>query len=229
MKKAKILVVDDEEDICEILKYNLENEGYEVNVAHSAEDAMKLKIDKYALIVLDVMMGKMSGFKMAEKIRKEKLLNIPIIFLTAKDTENDTLTGFILGADDYIVKPFSIRQVIARVKAVLNRTAGTAKAEEKLSFKGLEIDFISKKILVNKKEVCFTKKEFDILVLLAENQGRVFSREEIMDNVWGGDVIVGERTIDVNITRIRKKLGPYQEALINRFGYGYCFDFNNLK
>jgi len=228
MKGYKILVVDDEQDLCEILKFNLENEGFAVDVAYSAEETINLKLNKYDLLLLDVMMGKMSGFKLAEKIRKERKLTVPIIFLTAKDTDNDALTGFSLGCDDYISKPFSVRQVIARVKAVLNRTKSTGRKEENIIIEKMLIDVNSKKIMIENKPVNLTKKEFEILLLLVENQERVFSREEIMDYVWKDDVIVGDRTVDVNITRIRKKLGSYGQALVNRSGYGYCFDSQKI-
>ncbi len=228
MKGYKILVVDDEQDLCEILKFNLENEGFIVDVAYSAEETINLKLNKYDLLLLDVMMGKMSGFRLAEKIRKERKLTVPIIFLTAKDTDNDALTGFSLGCDDYISKPFSVRQVIARVKAVLNRTKSTGRKEENIIIEKMLIDVNSKKIMIENKPVNLTKKEFEILLLLVENQERVFSREEIMDYVWKDDVIVGDRTVDVNITRIRKKLGSYGQALVNRSGYGYCFDLKKI-
>ncbi len=228
MKGYKILVVDDEQDLCEILKFNLENEGFAVDVAYSAEDAINLKLNKYDLLLLDVMMGKMSGFRLAEKIRKERKLHIPIIFLTAKDTDNDALTGFSLGADDYISKPFSVRQVIARVKAVLNRTKYEAKRSENLVIENMVVDVNSKKVILDGNYVKLTKKEFEILLLLVENQERIYSREEIMDYVWKDDIIVGNRTVDVNITRIRKKLGKYGKALTNRSGYGYCFDSDKI-
>ncbi|MBN2519220.1 MAG: response regulator transcription factor [Bacteroidales bacterium] len=229
MKSYKILVVDDEEDLCEILKFNLESEGFTVDVAYSAEEAIVLKLEKYDLLLLDIMMGKMSGFRMAEKIRKERKLNVPIVFLTAKDTENDTLTGFSLGADDYISKPFSIREVIARINAVLKRAKSTGKEDKKLSVKNLELDLVKKKVSLNNKTIDFTKKEFEILQLLIENQGRIFSREELLDYVWKEDVIVVNRTVDVNIARIRKKLGEYGKALVSRSGYGYYFETGNLK
>ncbi|MBN1184370.1 MAG: response regulator transcription factor [Bacteroidales bacterium] len=228
MKNYKILVVDDEEDLCEILKFNLESEGFRVDVAYSAEEALTRKIEKFHLLILDIMMGKMSGFKLAEKIRKERKLSVPIIFLTAKDTENDTLTGFSLGADDYISKPFSIREVIARVKAVLKRTTSAVKEEKKLVVKDMKIDLVKKKIEIKGKTISFTKKEFEILQLLIENQGRIFTREEILDYVWKDDVVVVNRTVDVNMARIRKKIGHYSKAVVSRSGYGYCFDTTNL-
>ena len=206
-KEYRILVVDDEPDICEILQFNLENEGYEVDVAYSAEEAMKKELTQYHLLLLDVMMGEISGFKMASLLRKNsKTKDLPIIFLTAKTTENDTLTGFTLGADDYISKPFSIKQVIARVKAVLKRSSQSDREEdETLVFESLEINLQQKRAKVEGKEVDLTKKEFEILVLLLSHCGQVFSREDILKWVWKDEVYVLDRTVDVNITRLRKK------------------------
>jgi two-component system, OmpR family, alkaline phosphatase synthesis response regulator PhoP len=228
MKTQRLLVVEDEEDICEILKFNFENEGFWVDVANSAEEAIKLKLERYDLFLLDIMMGKMSGFRLAEIIRKERRITSPIIFLTAKDTENDTLTGFSLGADDYISKPFSVREVMARIKAVLHRTQTTTKMEDNVIIKNMIIDVSSKKVIVDNVPVILTRKEFDILHMLSENQGKVFSRETIMDYIWKDDIIVSERTIDVHIARLRKKLGNYGKAFVNRSGYGYCFDADCL-
>ena len=150
---------------------------------------------------------------------------IPIIFITAKDTENDTITGFNLGADDYISKPFSLREVIMRVKAVLRRTAGVQiKEEEQLQYKGLVINIPQKKVTIDGEETSLTKKEFEILLLLLQNQGRVFSREDILAKVWNDEVYVLDRTIDVNITRLRKKIGSYGKYIVTRLGYGYCFE-----
>jgi two-component system, OmpR family, alkaline phosphatase synthesis response regulator PhoP len=229
MKNYKILVVDDEEDLCEILKFNLENEGFSVDVANSAEEALKLRLKKYDLLLLDIMMGKMSGFRLAEVIRKERKLTVPIVFLTAKDTENDTLTGFSLGADDYIAKPFSVRQVIARVKAVLKRTRSVGREEENINVHELEIDVNSKLVSLHKKPIELTKKEFEILRLLIENQDRIFSREDIMERIWESDVIVDSRTVDVHITRLRKKLENYSEMIVSRKGYGYSFNPEKAK
>lgn len=223
--KAKILIVDDEEDLCEILQFNLESEGFETDVAYSSEEALKKPLENYALILLDVMMGKMSGFKLAEKLRKERKMDIPIIFLTAKNTENDTLTGFNLGADDYIPKPFSIKEVIARVKAVIKRTSDEFESKEQLiKIKGLILDKVKKKLFVDNKTVYLTKKEFEILQLLMQYIGRIFSRDEILDRIWKNEVIVIDRTVDVNITRLRKKIGKYGKYIVSRSGYGYCFE-----
>lgn len=228
MATTRILVVDDEEDLCEILKFNLAMEGYEVDTAFSAEEALKKDLTRYQLLLLDVMMGEISGFKMASLVRKEeKTAAIPIIFLTAKDTENDMLTGFNLGADDYISKPFSIRQVAARIKAVLRRTADQAKnpATERLEYETLALDTKRIKATVDGQEVPLTKKEFEILRLLLENKGNVFSREEILSRIWKDEVYVLDRTIDVNITRLRKKIGPYGKNIVTRLGFGYCFEY----
>ena len=193
MNDYRILVVDDEEDLCEILKFNLENEGYEVDTANSAEEALKMNISSYHLLLLDVMMGEISGFKMANILKKDKkTAQVPIIFITAKDTENDTVTGFNLGADDYISKPFSLREVIARVKAVLRRTATSdmEKVPEQLSYQSLVIDITKKKVSIDGEEVPLTKKEFEILFLLLQNKGRVFSREDILSRIWSDEVYV---------------------------------------
>ena len=226
MTNYRILVVDDEEDLCEILKFNLETEGYEVDTANSAEEALKKDLSVYNLLMLDVMMGEISGFKMANIIRKDdNKAKIPIIFLTAKDTENDRLTGFNLGADDYISKPFSIREVIARVKAVLRRTATDNNTnQETLSFDQLLVNIPQKKVTIKGEEITLTKKEFEILKLLLGNQGHVFSREEILSRVWSDEVYVLDRTIDVNITRLRKKIGEYGKNIVTRLGYVYCFE-----
>lgn len=227
MNDYRILVVDDEEDLCEILKFNLENEGYEVDTANSAEEALKMDLPQYHLLLLDVMMGEISGFRMANMLKKDKTTaHIPIIFITAKDTENDTITGFNLGADDYISKPFSLREVLVRVKAVLRRTAPAlpAKQEEQLEYKGLTLHIPQKKVSIDGIEVALTKKEFEILMLFLQNKGRVFSREDILSKVWHDEVCVLDRTIDVNITRLRKKIGEYGKRIVTRLGYGYCFE-----
>lgn len=228
MDIKRILVVDDEEDLCEILKFNLENEGYLVDTANSAEEALRLRLTDYSLLLLDVMMGEISGFRMASMLKKEKATaHIPIIFITAKDTENDTVTGFNLGADDYISKPFSLREVIARVKAVLRRTNSDDErpaGPTAINYRNLTMDLEKKKVSISGEEVPLTKKEFEILHLFLENQGRVFSREEILSRVWSDEVYVLDRTIDVNITRLRKKIGEYGKCIVTRLGYGYCFE-----
>lgn len=227
MDRTKILVVDDEEDLCEILKFNLEIEGYYVDTAFSAEEALKKDLTSYQLLLLDVMMGEISGFKMASILRNDnRLSHIPIIFLSAKDTENDMLTGFNLGADDYISKPFSIRQVIARIKAVLRRTIDKEKTQEHefLQYETLSLDTKRIKATIDGQEISLTKKEFEILKLLLTNKGNVFSREEILSHIWKDEVYVLDRTIDVNITRLRKKIGNYGKNIVTRLGFGYCFE-----
>jgi DNA-binding response OmpR family regulator len=228
MNHYRILVVDDEEDLCEILQFNLETDGYTVDVAYSAEEALKKDLLVYNLLLLDVMMGEISGFKMARILHDNpKTTSIPIIFLTAKDTENDRLTGFNIGADDYISKPFSIREVLARVKAVLRRVDANKTQEaapQELSYEALKMLVGNKKVFLNGQEVAFTKKEFEILKLFLENKNRVFTREEMLSRVWSDEVIVLDRTIDVNITRLRKKIGEYGKNIVTRLGYGYCFE-----
>jgi DNA-binding response OmpR family regulator len=225
VKGKRILIVDDEEDLCEILQYNLNNEGYSTELAHSAEDALKKDIPGFDLILLDVMMGTMSGFKLADKIRKEMKISVPIVFLTAKDTENDILTGFSLGADDYISKPFSINELTARVKAVLKRSHNEKSVTSPiLEFHGISLDTVRKRIIINDERIELTKKEYEILRTLLENPGKVFSRDDLLMKIWGQDIIVTERTVDVNITRLRSKLGQFGTSLKNKTGYGYFFE-----
>ncbi|MDY3251466.1 MAG: response regulator transcription factor [Prevotella sp.] len=223
----RILVVDDEQDLCEILKFNLETEGYEVDTANSAEEAIVLDIPSYDLLLLDVMMGEMSGFALAKKLKTdERTCNIPIIFLTARDTENDTVTGFNLGADDYISKPFSIREVLVRIRAVLRRTTPQQEEGGKniLKFQGLVLDLDKKTVTIEGEPVAFTKTEFEILHTLLDERGRVFSRQELINRVWPSDVLVLDRTVDVNITRLRKKIGPFAKCIVTRLGFGYLFE-----
>jgi two-component system, OmpR family, alkaline phosphatase synthesis response regulator PhoP len=226
LKGKRILIVDDEEDLCEILQYNLSNEGFMTEVAHSAEEALKKELGNFDLILLDVMMGAMSGFKFADKVRKEMKIDVPVIFITAKDTENDILTGFSIGADDYVSKPFSVNELTARIRAVLKRSY-TDKITSKaiLHFNGIDLDTVRKRLLLNEEKIELTKKEYEILKILLENQCKVFSREELLNKIWGHEVIVTERTVDVNITRLRAKLGEYGSCLRNKTGYGYYFDF----
>lgn len=222
----RILVVDDEEDLCEILKFNLETEGYVVDTAYSAEEALELDLTQYQLLLLDVMTGGMSGFAMAKKLKADpSTASISIIFLTARDTENDTVTGFNLGADDYISKPFSIREVLVRVRAVLRRSGhAVAGKVHQVKYEGLVIDQDRKTVEIDGKEVAFTKTEYELLQLFLEEPGRVFSRQELIERVWPKDVLVLDRTVDVNITRLRKKVGPYAKHIVTRLGFGYYFD-----
>ena len=222
----RILVVEDEEDLNEILQFNLESEGYQVDTAFSAEEALKKDLTIYNLMILDVMMGKISGFSLAQKIKKEMRLDVPIIFLTARDTENDLLTGFNLGADDYITKPFSIRELQARVKAILKRIKATPKevAATSLNIGEIVIDFESKRLIIGNKKTELTRKEYEILSLLAKSPGRIFSREEILRRIWESDVIVTDRTVAVNMTRLRRKMEEYGSYLRNKPGFGYYFE-----
>ncbi len=219
----KILIVDDEKDLCEILEFNLSSEGFDIEVAHSAEEALKKPLDKFNLILLDVMMGEMSGYKMAVKIRKELKLTVPIIFLTAKTAENDLLTGFNVGGDDYISKPFSIKEVVARIKAVLKRGISNSHSNDILKTGELEVNTISKIVTIGGNQINLTRKEFDILALLLKHHGQYIERTEILDRIWRDDVIVTERNVDVNIARLRKKIGEYGDYIKGKTGYGYCF------
>jgi len=228
MEKTKILVVDDEENLCEILKFNLENAGFEVDTAFSAEEALTMNLSSYHLFIFDIMMGDISGFQLVDIIKKnKKLAAIPTIFCTARDTEDDTIHGFNIGADDYISKPFSIKEVIARVNAVLRRSQKTENPDSEnttIAYHQLKLDLISKKASIHDHDLTLTKKEFEILSLLLHKQGRVFSREELLKTVWPDDVYVTDRTVDVHITRLRKKIVPYDKNVVTRLGYGYCFE-----
>lgn len=231
MEKRRILVVDDEEDLCEILRFNLVNAGFDVDTAFSAEEAYLRLKNNYNLILLDVMMGAISGFKLAQLIREDFGGEVPIIFISAKDQESDKLRGFGLGADDYISKPFSIKEVIARVNAVLQRTQinkgaisrMTDDGDEIMDFGKLTINRIQKVVMIEDRVVKLTKKEFEILCMLAGDPHRIFSRSEILDTVWRDEAYVIERTVDVHIARLRKKIEPYGSSIVNRSGYGYCF------
>lgn len=225
IKGKKLLIVDDEEDLCEILQHKLEKEGFLTSVAGSAEDALIIADEDFDLIILDVMMGRMSGFEMAEKLRKDGI-NTPVIFLTARDTEEDILKGFNLGADDYIAKPFSINELTARVKAILKRSQKEkAGAAGFVKYGDIALDTVKKRVVIKNSRTDLTKKEYEILRLLLENQNRIFSREDILELVWGKKVIVTDRTVDVNITRLRTKLGEYSRYLKNKTGFGYYIEF----
>lgn len=215
---ARILVVDDEEDICAILKFNLSKAGYDVSTANSAEEALSLDVTSFDLLLLDVMMGGMSGFEQTRMLKADPATeSVPVMFITAKDTENDAVEGLDIGADDYISKPFSVREVISRVRAVLRRTAVRKEP-------GLSIDDEKKVVSVDGSPVSLTRIEYDIFKLLFINKGKVFPREEILSSVWPDDVIVTDRTVDVNITRLRKKIGEYGDRIVSRHGFGYYYD-----
>lgn len=228
----RILVVDDEQDICEILQYNLENEGYEVNVANSAEEALMLPLADYSLILLDVMMGEMSGFQMARKMKDSlNTADIPIIFITALDSEDNIVKGLNIGADDYIAKPLSMKEVKARVKAVLRRSAAKSKPSEStkeqvctVQYEGITLCLESKTATLDGQDLSLTRLEFELLALLLRNPNKLFSREELLKRCWPQDVYVLDRTVDVNITRLRKKLNHYGNHIKTRIGYGYIFE-----
>lgn len=223
--EKKILVVDDEAGIREIVQFNLENAGFEVDCASSAEEALEKLGQEHCLILLDVMMAGMSGFRMAEVLRKEKNNHIPIIFLTAKTDQNDLLTGFSAGGDDYISKPFSINEVIARVRAVLKRTERTVENNSDMIEVGaVRIDVSRKLVYVEGESVVFSKKEFEVLTLLASHPGEIYSREDIINELWKDAPYVLDRTVDVHIARIRSKLGNCKNYIVNRTGFGYIFN-----
>ena len=235
---TKVLVVDDEQDLCEILRFNLESEGYEVQTCEGAEEALKT-LDggtgwRPDLILLDVMMGHLSGFELAQQLRGRGD-NTPIIFLTARDGHDDQLKGFAYGADDYITKPFAFDTVLARIKAVLKRSkpqhpghAAQAEADGVMQCGGLRIDTRQQSVTAQGTTVELTRREYMILCLMAKSPNRYFSREEIMTSVWPNDALVNDRSVDVHIARLRKKLGPEGRRIVNRTGFGYalCPDCN---
>lgn len=219
------MVVDDEQDLCEILKFNLETEGYQVATAYSAEEALEKNLARLDLLLLDVMMGGMDGFAMAERLKSNpETAHVPIIFLTAKTDENDKVNGLNLGADDYIAKPFSIREVMARVRAVLRRSGEKSVGQQILKFRGLEVNLDKKTVSIDGEDVPFSKTEFELLALLLRERGHVFSRQELINRIWPKDVLVLDRTVDVNITRMRKKIKDYAHHIVTRLGYGYFFE-----
>ena len=227
---TRILIVDDEETLCEVLKLNLENEGYDVDIAFSAEQALTLDLKSYSLVLLDIMMGEISGIKMAKMMKADvTTADVPIIFCTARDTEDDMVMGLNLGADDYIVKPYTVRNVIARVKSVLRRSGGhngsaTSKEQSNtLQVEGLLLDLEFKRCIVDGVEVKLARKEFELLAYLISHRGKICSREQILNRVWSDEVVVLDRTIDVNITRLRSKIGAYGSYIVTRSGFGYGF------
>ena len=232
----KILVVDDEQDICEILQYNLETEGYEVVTANSAEEALLLPLHGLSLILLDVMMGEMSGFQMAQRLKDNPATaQIPIIFITALDGEDNLVKGLNIGADDYIAKPLSMKEVKARVRAVLRRTLNiengrlniesvTPIQNNRICYEGIVLDLNAKTVTLDGEALICTKLEFELLSFFLQHPGRVYSREDLLKYCWPQDVLVLDRTVDVNITRLRKKIGRYGKQIKTRVGYGYYFE-----
>lgn len=241
MEIYKILVVDDEPDLCEGLKLNLEIEGYEADTAFSAEEALEMDLSSYDLIMLDVMMGKMSGFEMARVLKRNPATaHIPIIFCTAKNADDDMIAGLNLGADDYVTKPYNIRNILARIKSVLRRTerGGAApatqgaaaaapkeepKAKRIIREEGLVIDLDQIVCTIDEVPVRMPRKEFELLSLFMSNPGKIFSREDILQKVWSDEVVVVNRVVDVNVTRLRAKIGKYGKLIVTRSGYGYGF------
>ena len=229
MATERILIVDDEETLCEVLKLNLENEGYDVDIAFSAEQALTYDLKNYSLILLDIMMGNISGIKMAKMLKGNmETAEIPVIFCTARDSEDDMVMGLNLGADDYIIKPYTVRNVIARVKSVLRRTANhkshaITENPNVLKVEGLYLDLEFKRCMVDGEEVKLSKKEFELLAYLISHRGKICSREQILNRVWSNEVVVLDRTIDVNITRLRSKIGVYGSYIVTRSGFGYGF------
>lgn len=230
MTTKKILVVDDEETLCEILQFNLENEGYEVDVAYSAEQALKLPLENYSLILLDIMLGEISGIKLARMLKSNvKTAGIHIIFCSARSSEDDMILGLEIGADDYIVKPYSLRNLIARVKCVLRRESvhnepiNALVKHNFLQANGLKLDLEFKRCLIDEREVKMSRKEFELLAYLIVHRGKICSREEILSKIWKDEVFVLDRTVDVNITRVRSKIGVYGGCIVTRCGYGYGF------
>lgn len=229
----KVLVIDDEQDLCEIIQYNLETEGYEVDVAYSAEEALQLTLAAYDLFLMDVMMGEMSGFQLARMLKKNpETMHIPIIFITALDGEDNTVKGLNIGADDYIPKPLSMKEVKARVRAVLRRTAALKKREDEstevvqqeVAYESLVVNLSSKTVTLDGEPLLLTKLEFELLCLFLKNMNKVFGRDELLERCWPRDSYVLDRTVDVNITRLRKKIDRYGQHIKTRFGYGYTFE-----
>ncbi|MGN0237274.1 MAG: response regulator transcription factor [Lepagella sp.] len=227
--KKHILVVDDEETLCEALRFNLEAEGYDVTTSLSAEEVLTLDLSQFDLVLLDIMMGDISGTQLAKIMKNNpSTARIPIIFCTAKDSEDDMVDGLDLGADDYITKPYTLRNVLARVKSVLRRVnegqlPGPPTGDKPVSFEGLSIIPSRKLCIVDGVEVKMPRKEFEILGMLLSDPGRIFSRDDLIHAIWPGEVVVVDRVIDVNITRIRHKIGVYAKYIKSRSGYGYGF------
>lgn len=225
----RILVVDDEETLCEALSFNLEAEGYSVDTAQSAEQALTLSLADYDLVLLDIMMGEISGIQLAKIMKTNPATaSIPVIFCTAKDTEDDVITGLDLGADDYITKPYSLRTLMARVRSVLRRTSAATQtqddgANDTVSYKGLSLSPSQKTCTVDGVNVKMPRKEYEILFKLLSNKGRIYSRSDLLKEIWPDEVVVVDRVVDVNITRIRQKIGPYAANLVTKSGYGYGF------
>lgn len=237
--RTKILVIDDEEAICEILRFNLQKEGYEVDTVLSAEEALKRPLSSYSLFIVDIMMEKMNGFDFVGCLKNmPEVENTPVIFCSALVDEDDKVMGLNIGADDYVTKPFNIPEFRARVRAVLRRSAKHQVIDPAhhrvempktatTSYKGLFIDGKKKICAIDGQELQLTRTEYDMLLFFISNRGNIFSREEIIARVWGDSVVISNRTIDTNITRLRKKLGEYGNCIVTRQGFGYGFRETN--
>ena len=226
MKPKHILVVDDEESLCEILRFNLEREGYDVTTADSAEQALTLDLERFDLAILDVMMGELSGFSLARIIRsRPSPADMPVIFCTVRDGENDIIAGLNAGADDYIIRPFSLREMLARVRSVLRRHRNMAPASNMrtIEYRTLILNVDSHGLLIDGESVSLSPTEFSILTLLLRSRNRMFKREEILAAAWPGEELNNPRLVDVNISRLRKKLSTYSRHLVNKSGLGYGF------
>lgn len=222
-------MVDDEETLCDALAFNLRAEGYVADTANSAEEALTLDLAAYDLVLLDIMMGEISGIQLARIMKANPATAaVPVIFCTAKDTEDDMISGLDLGADDYITKPFSLKTVMARIRTVLRRTRPDSSRRsgepDVATYRGLVLSLCNRRCTVDGHEVKMPRKEFEILYKLVSNPGRVFSRAELLAQIWPDEVVVLDRVVDVNITRIRQKIGPYGRNIITRSGYGYGFE-----
>lgn len=227
--KKRILVVDDEETLCEALCFNLEAEGYAADAVFSAEEALSLDLSAYDLVVLDIMMGEISGLQLARIMKSNPATaSIPVIFCTAKDGEDDVIGGLDLGADDYVTKPYSLREFLARVRCVMRRAStvedsACVSGRNMLFCKGLQLSVPDKGCTVDGENIRLTRKEFEILFRLMSAPGHVFSREELLKEIWPDETVVLDRVVDVNITRIRHKIGRYGRNIVTRSGYGYAF------
>lgn len=227
----RILVVDDEETLCDVMAFNLEAEGYVVEKAYSAEEALAYDLSEFDLILLDIMMGEISGLQLVRIMRSNPAtVSVPVIFCTAKDAEDDMIRGLDTGADDYITKPYSLQTVLARIRTVLRRasssrdnTYSSSTPMLTVQFMGLQLSRRTHVCMVDGEEVRMPRKEFEILFRLLSDRNRVFSRAELLSEVWPGETVVADRAVDVNVTRIRQKIGRYGRHIITRSGYGYGF------
>jgi two-component system alkaline phosphatase synthesis response regulator PhoP len=225
-QRKTVLVVDDEHDIVELIRYNLTKEGYAVVTAYSGTEALAAVLPAMSLVILDVMMPHLDGFETCKRLKADPATaGIPIMFLTASISEVDEVLGLELGADDYVQKPISPRKLVARVKAVIRRSDAEPGQDDHAIIKAdrLEIHKENYTVKLGKREVFFPKKEFEILALLAGNRGKVFTREMLLNTVWGSDVVVVDRTVDVHIRKIREKLGDDGTAIETVKGVGYRY------